>query len=107
VNTQELLETLEDVTGIRKRVWQVGPKLALAFGAGMEWGDRLRGRRPKFCLELIRTILHGGRYDSSKAERELQVSFTSLREMVIRTVAWYAEAGHLKQPLPRLASGRS
>ncbi|MEE8503539.1 MAG: NAD-dependent epimerase/dehydratase family protein [candidate division NC10 bacterium] len=107
VNPQELLETLEDVTGIRKRVWQVGPKLALAFGAGMEWGDRLRGRRPRFCLELIRTILHGGRYDSSKAERELQVSFTSLREMVIRTVAWYAEAGHLKQPLPRLASGRS
>lgn len=107
VNIQELLQTLEDVTGIRKRLWQVGPKLALAFGAAMEWGNRLRGRQPRFCLELIRTVLHGGRYDSSKAEHELQLSFTSMREMVIRTVTWYAEAGHLKQPLPRLASGRS
>ncbi len=107
VNIQELLQTLEEVTGLRRRLWQVGPKLALALSTAMEWGDRLRGRRPKFCRELIRSVLHGGRYDSSKAERELKLFFTPLREMVTRTATWYAQTGHVKHPLPRLASGRS
>ncbi|MFQ5847293.1 MAG: NAD-dependent epimerase/dehydratase family protein [Candidatus Methylomirabilales bacterium] len=107
VNTRELLETLEEVTGLHRRLWPVGPRLALALGAGMECAGRLRGRRPRFCRELIRTILHGGRYDSSKAERDLKLSFTPFREMVVRIVAWYVHAGHVKRPLPRLASGRS
>lgn len=107
VGMQELLRTLEEVTGLHRRVWQVGPTPALALGWAMEWGNRLGGRRPKFCRELIRTVLHGGRYDSSKAERELQISFTPFREMVVRTVTWYAQAGYVKHPLPHLASGRS
>ncbi|MFQ5803050.1 MAG: NAD-dependent epimerase/dehydratase family protein [Candidatus Methylomirabilales bacterium] len=106
VTTGELLQTMEKVTGFRRRPWQVGRGMALALGAGMEWGGRLSGRRPRFCRELARTILHGGRYDSSKAERELEISFTPLREMVTRTVVWYAQAGHVKHPLPGLASGR-
>ncbi|MEE8224309.1 MAG: NAD-dependent epimerase/dehydratase family protein [candidate division NC10 bacterium] len=106
VRTMELFEMLGEVTGIQRRLWQVGPNLALALGAGLEWGGRLKGRRPKFCRELIRTILHGGRYDSSKAERELKLSFTPLREMIVRTVDWYAQQGHLNRPLPRFASGR-
>ncbi len=104
VTTGELLGTLKEVTGSQGRPWQLGSTVALALGTGMEWGDRLSGRRPRICRELVRTILHGGRYDSSKAERELKISFTPLREMVVRTVAWYADAGHVKRPLPHLAS---
>lgn len=106
VTTTELLQTMEEVTGFRRRPWQLGRGLALALGAGMEWGGRLSGRRPRFCRELARTLLHGGRYDNSKAKREFNISFTPLREIVERTVAWYAEAGHVKRPLPGLASGR-
>lgn len=106
VTTAALLETLEEVTGSHTRPWRLGPTLALALGAGMEWGSRLSGRRPRVCRELIRTILHGGSYDSSKAERELKIFFTPFREMVARTVTWYADAGHVKRPLPRLASRR-
>jgi len=104
VTRRELLETLEEVTGVHRRLWHVGPRLALILGTGMEWGGRISGRRPRVCAELIRTILHGSRYDSAKAEQELKLSFTPLRAMVVRTVAWYAQAGHVKHPLPRLAS---
>jgi hypothetical protein len=100
------LRTMEEVTGFRRRPWQVGRGMALVLGGAIEWGSRLSGKRPRFCRELARTILHGGRYDSSKAAQELEISFTPFREMVIRTVAWYAQAGHVKQPLPGLASGR-
>jgi len=104
VTRRELLKTLEEVTGVHRQLWQVGPRLALILGTGMEWGGRLSGRRPRFCAELIRTVLHGSRYDSAKAERELQLSFTPLRAMVFQTVVWYAQAGHVKHSLPRLAS---
>ncbi|MFQ5881517.1 MAG: NAD-dependent epimerase/dehydratase family protein [Candidatus Methylomirabilales bacterium] len=107
VTTRELLQTMEELTGVHRRPWQVGPGTALALGAGMEWSGRLRGRRPSFCRELARTILHGGRYDSTRAERELQISFTPFREMVARTVAWYVQAGHVSRPLPGLSSRRS
>ncbi len=106
VTTAELLQTIENVTGFRKRPWQVGRGITLALGAAMEWGGRLSGRQPRFCREMARTILHGGRYDSSKAERELEISFTPLRQMVTWTVAWYVQAGHVRHPLPGLASGR-
>lgn len=106
VSTGELLQTMEQVTGFRRRPLQIGRGMALALGATMEWGARFTGRRPRFCREVARTILQGGKYDGSKAERELNISFTPLREMIVRTVAWYAQAGHLKQPLPGLASGR-
>ncbi|MFQ5656492.1 MAG: NAD-dependent epimerase/dehydratase family protein [Candidatus Methylomirabilales bacterium] len=103
--TEELIQTMEEVTGLRKRPWKVGSTVAVALGAGMEWGGRLVGRRPKFCREMARTLLHGGTYDTSKAKRELDVSFTPLREMVAHTVAWYAEAGHVNRLLPGLVSG--
>jgi len=106
VTTGELLQTLEAVTGFRRRPWQVGRNVALVLGGAMEWGARLSGRRPRFCREMARTIFHGGRYDSSKAARELEVSFTPMREMVTRMVTWYTKSGHVKQPLPGPASGR-
>ena len=106
VSADELLQTMEEVTGFRRHPWHLGRNMALAIGAGMEWGARLRGRRPRFCREMARTVLHGGRYDSSKAERELEIAFTPLREMVTRTVNWYAQAGYVKHRLPGLASGR-
>jgi dihydroflavonol-4-reductase len=104
VSAGELLETLEAVTGLTQRPWRLHPGLALAVGAAGEWEGRLRGKRPRLCRDFIRTLLHGARYDSGKAERELKLTFTPLREMVLRTVTWYARAGHVKRPLPRLAS---
>ncbi|MGH7424841.1 MAG: NAD-dependent epimerase/dehydratase family protein [Candidatus Methylomirabilales bacterium] len=104
VTRRELFETLQEVTGVHRELWQVGPRLALILGTGMEWGGRHSGRRPRFCTELIRTILHGSRYDSAKAERELKLSFTPLGAMVFQTVVWYAQAGHVKHSLPHLAS---
>jgi dihydroflavonol-4-reductase len=104
VRTAELLDTLETVTGITRRPWRLGRPAALALGIAAEWVGRLGHRRPRACLELIETLLHGGRYDTAKAERELKVTFTPLRDMVVRTVAWYAQAGYVTKPLPRLAS---
>jgi dihydroflavonol-4-reductase len=51
------------------------------------------------CREAVRTLLHGHRYDGSRAERELGLRYTPLEVTVRRTLAWYAEQGLAPAPL--------
>jgi dihydroflavonol-4-reductase len=44
---------------------------------------------------MIRTLLHGHRYDGSRATRELGLVYRSLEELLARAVAWYRERGLL------------
>ena len=45
------------------------------------------------CREMMRTLLHGHRYDGSRAERELGLAYTPLAETLRRTVVWYRSVG--------------
>ena len=60
--------------------------------------SRLGSGDPRFCPELMRTLLHGHRYDGSLAERELGLAYTSLLDTVRRTLAWYADRGMAPAP---------
>ena len=79
----------------------VGPRASLrspravasAAGAAAAGAAALMRRDLPFCPELVRTLLHGHRYDGSRAERELGLRYTPLEETVRRTLTWYARAG--------------
>ncbi len=45
------------------------------------------------CPELVATLLHGHRFDGSRAARDLQFSYTSASDTIDRTVAWFKEQG--------------
>jgi dihydroflavonol-4-reductase len=45
---------------------------------------------------MVRTLLHGHRYDGSRAERELGLRYTTARETLLRTVEWARSEGLLK-----------
>jgi dihydroflavonol-4-reductase len=49
------------------------------------------------CPERIATILHGHRYDGSRAERELGLRYTPVAETFARTIEW-ARARALAPP---------
>lgn len=70
--------------------------LARAGGAVAEYAYRLRGRRPPVCRELVRELLHGHRYDGSRAERELGLVYTPAAETLRRTVQWARGEGLLR-----------
>jgi dihydroflavonol-4-reductase len=76
-----------------------GP-VALAVAAVSEAAFRVTGRTPPFCREMVRTLLHGHRYDGSRATRELGLVYTPIRETLSRTVEWAVSAGLVKRPLP-------
>jgi dihydroflavonol-4-reductase len=46
---------------------------------------------------MVKTMLHGHRYDGSRAVRELGVQYTPVEETLRRTIEW-AEAQGLMRP---------
>jgi dihydroflavonol-4-reductase len=45
---------------------------------------------------MVRTLLHGHRYDGSRAERDLGVQYTPPQDTILRTVEWARGAGLLR-----------
>jgi dihydroflavonol-4-reductase len=92
----EALALAAEVAGIQRRPRLVPRFLATAAGSAAETGFRLLGRQPPVCREMVRTLLHGHRYDGSRAERELGLRYTAARETLLRTVDWARGEGLLR-----------
>jgi dihydroflavonol-4-reductase len=56
-------------------------------------GARLLRRDAPVCPEAVRTLLHGHRYDGSRATRELGLRYTPLEVTLLRTLEWFAAQG--------------
>jgi dihydroflavonol-4-reductase len=67
--------------------------VASGGAAAVEAIARLRGRKPKVCREMVRTMLHGHAYDGSRATRELGLEYTPAIETVRRLIAWFRTEG--------------
>jgi dihydroflavonol-4-reductase len=96
----EALAIVSDLTGVTDRPRILPPAVATATAALVEGGFRMARRKPPFCREMVRTMLHGHRYDGSRATRELGLQYTPVRETLAGTVAWALEQGLLTRPLP-------
>ncbi|HEX4009590.1 MAG TPA: NAD-dependent epimerase/dehydratase family protein [Solirubrobacteraceae bacterium] len=95
VTVAEALTLAADVAGVERKPRLVPRAVATVAGTVVERAYRLRGRQPPVCREMVRTLLHGHRYDGSRAERELGVTYTEPRETVRRTVEWARAEGLL------------
>ena len=96
LTVSEALALAAEVAGVERNPRLVPRALATAAGTVVEYAYRLRRRKPPVCREMVRTLLHGHRYDGSRAERELGVRYTDPRETVRRTVEWARSEGLLR-----------
>jgi dihydroflavonol-4-reductase len=100
VPSLEALEIVSELTGVRDRPRMLPGMLASFAAALSEDAFLIAGRPPPFCREMVRTLLHGHRYDGSRATRELGLVYTPLPETLARTVEWAVAEGLVKRPLP-------
>jgi dihydroflavonol-4-reductase len=85
-----------DVAGVKRSPRLVPRPAAVAGAYVVEHAFRLARRRPPVCREMVKTLLHGHRYDGSRAERELGLQYTAPRETLRRTVDWARATGLLR-----------
>jgi dihydroflavonol-4-reductase len=85
-----------EVAGVERSPRLVPRQAATVAGTVVERAFRLVRRRPPVCREMVRTLIHGHRYDGSRAERELGLRYSDPRDTIRRTVTWAREAGLLR-----------
>jgi dihydroflavonol-4-reductase len=93
VSARKALEIVTEVSGVHREVRILPPAVAKLAGTAVEGVFKLRGRKPPFCREMVRTLLHGHRYDGSKAARELGLAYTPVEETFRRTIEWARREG--------------
>ena len=90
---REAVTLLRRIWGLPERVRFAPAWVASAGGAAIGAGASVLRRDPPVCPEAVRTLLHGHRYDGSRATRELGLSYTPVEETIRRTLAWCADRG--------------
>ena len=98
LSSREALDTVAELSGVRHNVRLLPPPVAAAAGGLVEAAFRLRGRQPPVCREMVRTLLHGHRYDGSRAARELGLRYTPVAETFRRTIEWAVGEGLVQRP---------
>ena len=100
IHSLEALEIASGLSGVRDRVRMIPPPVARTAVAMAEAAYRLRGKTPSVCRARVRTILHGHRYDGSRATRELGLEYTPVADTFARTIEWAVAEGLVTRPLP-------
>ena len=98
LTVREAVALLARIAGTPEAPRRLPPPVAMAIATGVEGLARLRGRRPPVCREMVRTILHGHRYDGSRATRELGLVYTPIEESLRRAAEWYVAQGLVTRP---------
>ena len=92
----DALSMAAEVAGIDAKPRLAPRAIATVGGACVEAAFRLRGKHPPVCREMVRTLLHGHRYDGSRAERELGLTYTPAIETLRKTIEWARAEGLLR-----------
>jgi dihydroflavonol-4-reductase len=100
LTAREALEIVAELSGVRHRVRLLPAPVARIAGSVVEGAYRVRGKAPPVCREMVRTLLHGHRYDGTRAERELGLRYTPVAETFRRTIEWAVREGLVKRPTP-------
>jgi dihydroflavonol-4-reductase len=93
---EEALGIVNRIAGVQHAVRFIPPAGARVLAAGVEAGFRARGKKPPLCREMMRTMLHGHRYDGARATRELGLQYTPVEDTFRRTIDWARAEGLLK-----------
>ena len=97
LTSREALEIVSELSGVHHDVRFLPPTVAKVAGGLVEAAFRLRGRQPPVCREMVRTLLHGHRYDGSRAARELGLRYTPVAETFQRTIEWAEGEGLVRR----------
>jgi dihydroflavonol-4-reductase len=96
LSISDALALAADVAGVQRRPRLAPRPVAIVAATVVEQAFRVARRHPPICREMVATLLHGHRYDGSRAERELGLHYTEPRETVRRTVDWARSVGLLR-----------
>jgi dihydroflavonol-4-reductase len=104
ITTLDAVALLREVSGRPTHLLRLPRAAARLAGAAGGLAAHVLRRPLPICPEVARTLLHGHRFDGSRAERELGLRYRPLRDTVSCTLEWYAAQGLIAGLAPEPAS---
>lgn len=92
ISMPEAVGLLDELVELRRVRYLPRAAVTAAGWVGEVYG-RWAGKPAPLCRELTRTLLHGHRYDGSRAVRELGLQYTRPEALLGRLVDWYRDEG--------------
>ena len=102
ITTAEALRLLQELSGLDYRPPIVPAGIARGIAAASEVAFRLVGSTSPVCRARVNTILHGHRYDGSRATEALGFNYTPVRDTFHRIIEWAVSEQLVTRPLPNL-----
>ncbi|HEY4280175.1 MAG TPA: NAD-dependent epimerase/dehydratase family protein [Conexibacter sp.] len=103
LTSAEALALVSELSGIEQSMPMVPPSLARGAAKLVDSVYGLRGKVSPICRARVDTILHGHRYDGSRATTALGLEYTPIADTFRRTIDWAVSEGLVTRPLPRAA----
>jgi dihydroflavonol-4-reductase len=104
LKSSEALEIVSGMTGVVEKPRFLPPAVAKAAAVAVETGFKAARKHPPVCRAMVRTMLHGHRYDGSRATRELGLTYTPVQDTFARTIQWALGEGLVTRPLPEFSA---
>lgn len=90
-SVRDVVRSINMYLGRRSRPWFIKPGALGAAAPVVDVVSRLLRRQSPLCPESARVLLHGNRYDGSRATRELDLVYTPLEVTVELALAWFQD----------------
>jgi len=92
---EEIFKILAEITGKPNLSKRISPAKLMLLARIMALVSKITGKPPELRLSHIRRLQENFRYNSSKAEHDLQVSFRPLSETLSETTQWFDDGGYI------------
>jgi dihydroflavonol-4-reductase len=93
LDTDELAAAMREVAPSIRPPRRLPAPLAALGVTVVEALAGARGKAPPVCRAALRTLLHGHRYDGSRAARDLGLCYRPVEETLRRTARWLVDQG--------------
>lgn len=102
LSMREILDLLEELTGLPMPRWRVPYPVAWITAVSSQLRARITGNPPTAPLTGLRIARDPDRFTNRKARSELGMDFRPLRASLEDQVRWFRDRGLLERPLPSL-----
>jgi dihydroflavonol-4-reductase len=95
LDNEELIRTIDEVTGRKRPVVKLPVGVARSIAMGMEAVAKRTGQPPLLARDFFEYSLKPSYYDNSKSVRELGATYRPITETIRDAVAYFRETGKL------------
>ena len=93
ISVREIVKILSGLTDAPIRPHWLSEGVVSLLGMPLSRFAFTVGRSTSICPDLVRSLLHGHRYDNSKSRSELGLEYTPIEDTFARTIAWFRSEG--------------